>query len=378
MRKRVFAVILTMALALTLLPVAANAAGVTEVYVGNIKLDASTPSTTAYGGTASFDAATSTLTLSGVTVPKTASHQIDSSAFASIFADGDLNLVLIGTNSVTGPDNVSNAYGMHINGNLKVSGGGSLTANGGSAEQTYGVFVRKDVNLSSGTLRGIAGGKTSTNFTSSAGVSVVEFLNVSGGSIIGESTPGANMSSHGVIAVGGISLSNGSITGKGAECAHGVMHAEVYGIVSVGTVTVSGGVMTGECGNGLLSRTFAIGSNQQLIFSGGQIVADASASTNGAAFSQQPGFGAIPTWYQWRLASNGAFTRSINTPYTLAAGNTYVNIVPAQGGTGGTEVGIPKTGDSNMPGLWLGVTMISVIGLVGSVMLNRRKQRKDS
>ncbi len=368
MGKRIFAAILAATMALLLLPKQANAASVTEVYVGNTKLDASTPSTTAYGGTASFDAATGTLTLSGVSVPTSASYQINPTDYASIYADGDLKLVLIGANSATAPDHTSsnsNVTGLRVAGSLTVSGGGSLTATGGMAYQSLGIFVEKDVNVLSGTLKGISGKRRPAGFLSSFGAFIVGALNVSGGSITGESTAGSGESSAG-IAAGGISLSGGSITGKGTGSTAGPSYKSC-GILGFRFIKVTGGVMRGEISSDPSSRpTVAIGA-EQLLFSGGQIVADASALANATAFLAQPAFGANPAWYQWRLSGSGAYTPSSVTPYTLEAGNNYVNIIPA-------AASIPKTGDSATPVLWLGIALLAILGLAGNrVALKKRR-----
>lgn len=296
MGKRIFAAMLAVTMALLLLPGKANAAAATEVYVGNTKLDASTPSTTAYGGTASFDAATGTLTLSGVSVPTSAFYTINSTDYASIYANGDLKLVLIGANSATAPDHTSGMVlvtGLRVTGSLTVSGGGSLNATGGMAYQSMGIFVEKDVNVLSGTLKGISCKRNPVNFLSSFGAFIVGALNVSGGSITGESTANSGGSSAG-IAAGGISLSNGSITGKGTGSTVGPSY-ESYGILAFQFITVTGGVMRGEISSAPSSRTtVAIRSMQQLLFSGGQIVADASALQSATAFYAQPTFGANP------------------------------------------------------------------------------------
>lgn len=44
----------------------------------------------------------------------------------------------------------------------------------------------------------------------------------------------------------------------------------------------------------------------------------------------------------------------------------------------GAAADIPKTGDANLPGVWVGLAVLSALGLAGSMVMNRRKRRDEN
>ena len=93
---------------------------------------------------------------------------------------------------------------------------------------------------------------------------------------------------------GGIGAANNITINSGTIHATGVQ----YGLDASGTITITGGSVIAEGGTGDYK----------------------------GAFNRQPEFGS--KWYKWRTSAGGAFTDSQDKPYTLAEGNTYVEIVP--------------------------------------------------
>lgn len=100
----------------------------TEVYVNGVDLLSSGNENKVSG--ASYNAATNTLTLTNANLSTGYVYyeEEDYGVGAVIYADGDLNIVLEGENTVTASDSsIEYFYGIDIDGTLTLSGGGSLT-----------------------------------------------------------------------------------------------------------------------------------------------------------------------------------------------------------------------------------------------------------
>ena len=98
-----------------------------EVYVNGV--DLCTPGHEDVSG-ASYNAATNTLTLTNATLSTGHVYNVEYKLGAVIYANGDLNIVLVGENTVTASDGSINYFdGINIGGALTLSGGGSLTVN---------------------------------------------------------------------------------------------------------------------------------------------------------------------------------------------------------------------------------------------------------
>ena len=101
----------------------------TKVYVNGVDIKSGSSVTGA-----SYDAATNTLTLNGANLSKGHVYNEDYGVGAVIYANGDLNIVLVGKNTVTASDGSINYFdgiidGINIGGALTLSGSGSLTVN---------------------------------------------------------------------------------------------------------------------------------------------------------------------------------------------------------------------------------------------------------
>ena len=101
-----------------------------SIYVGGVQIVETNKDDVLGDGKVSYDAETATLTLNGAEISNGYEYKED--RIAGIYAEGDLNIDLIGTkNIVTAPDSKKNSYGIRIKGDLNISGDGTLTANGG-------------------------------------------------------------------------------------------------------------------------------------------------------------------------------------------------------------------------------------------------------
>ena len=160
-KRRLLSILTCLALCLTLLPTAALAAAVGEtIHVGGVKLTTTAETPTVYARTVGGAVTTTgadegnynimwdgeTLTLNGATITQGSNQGAAISYYNNDPGNGgisQLDLVLVGENTVTGPDlessSVYNSYGIHVAGDslvgtvLTISGAGSLTATGGSA-----------------------------------------------------------------------------------------------------------------------------------------------------------------------------------------------------------------------------------------------------
>ena len=135
MKKRFLAALLAALAVALLLPAAAfaesyslwvNGTEVTSENAGNVLGDS---------GTVSYDAATNTLTLNGATINTPNPTSVSSIYSAGIYAEGAIQIQLIGENSITITSGQIVA-GIHANGVITIGGAGALnvTASGASIE----------------------------------------------------------------------------------------------------------------------------------------------------------------------------------------------------------------------------------------------------
>lgn len=150
------------------------------VFVGGVGVTSQNAADVCGDGTVSYDADTKTLTLNG--------YACNGENGCAIYANGDLNLVLEGTNSLS---NI-NGYGVEVyDGNLTISGTGSLEITNTEA----GIYAKDGgVTISDGTVI----------------ITKVE---------------------NGISAKAGVTISGGTVT---------IAEAETYGILGNGSVTISG------------------------------------------------------------------------------------------------------------------------------------------
>ena len=258
-KRRLLSILTCLALCLTLLPTAALAAAVGEtIHVGGVALTSTEATPTVYartvGGAVTTGGASATdynimwdgttLTLNGATITQghyqgaAISYYNTESGSSGI---SQLDLVLVGENTVTGPDlnssSVYDSYGIHVAGfgtssdgtALTISGAGSLTATGGTVSRSgsywsAGICNRVgEISVEGGTVNA-AGGPSSGR---SAGIHSQYKLTISGGTV--NAAGGESESSYGIYSSSrGITISGGTVTAEGATQA----------VHTTGTVTV--------------------------------------------------------------------------------------------------------------------------------------------
>ncbi len=246
-KRRLLSILTCLALCLTLLPTAALAAAVGEtIHVGGVKLTTTAETPTVYARTVGGAVTTTgadegnynimwdgeTLTLNGATITQGSNQGAAISYYNNDPGNGgisQLDLVLVGENTVTGPDlessSVYNSYGIHVAGDslvgtvLTISGAGSLTATGGSAmsgEYLWSYGIKGDrIIINSGTVNATGGSAMSGEYLWSYGIQGDRII-INNGTVSAQGNAQASYS-WGIFAMAyGVTISGGEVTAKGA------------------------------------------------------------------------------------------------------------------------------------------------------------------
>ena len=284
-----------------------------SIFVGGVELEGSS-GTTAYATTTNgavtkdnanennynikWDGAT--LTLKGAeitTIAETPDDYLPQSAAICYDEATDLEIVLEGDNTVTGPDassgGDSSSYGIHVDDEvtLTISGSGSLTATGGDAPavyggvsygiytwgnviitggdvtatgraaefQSHGIYATGHATISGGAVKATGGAVTSSEEDggdASSGI-CADIVTISGGTVIAQggavTSSGNNTTSCGIYGsslYGGVIISGGAVTATGTTA-----NAESYGIYTPNSdIEISGGTVTATGDTGALGR----------------------------------------------------------------------------------------------------------------------------
>ena len=243
MKKRLTAILLSLCLVLTLLPVAAFAADGDTVYVGGIALTGSADApvyaltddtgavTTAGASADNYNIAWdgSTLTLDNATVTQGA-HEFEDGAAAAIYCETDLTIELVGESHVRGSDNESgnayvSSYGIYINNaEIFISGDGSLNAAGGTVEasvnaKSMGVYAHR-VTVSAGTVTAKGGAAAVTGgygYTYSNGIYTYDAVIIEGGNVTAAGGEATAMGHACMVYSCGIFSNNGNVSIRGGK-----------------------------------------------------------------------------------------------------------------------------------------------------------------
>ena len=285
MRKRLFAVLLC----LWLLPAAALAADGDTVYVGGEALTgtASAPAyaTTDASGTVTTEGATaenynvmwdgSTLTLRNATIEQAKEYSDKNNEKIAVYrASGDLNLALVGENTVDAPGNGTAAScGINLgSGSLFISGedGASLTVYGGPTEHgnSCGIYANGTITIDSGTVT-VTGESASA---ASYGICASGAVTINGGSVTAASGE-AGGNSCGIYASNSVTIEDGTL-----NAASGKAGGNSCGIYASNSVTIEDGTVNATGGNavrdsyGIYASSFTI--------NGGTVVATGGEAAN--------------------------------------------------------------------------------------------------
>ncbi|MDD5944838.1 MAG: stalk domain-containing protein [Clostridia bacterium] len=176
-----------------------------------------------------------TLTLNGVNF--TTTNEI------AVLLPGGATIVLEGENTIASEDTADRdvSYGIRAEGNLTITGNGTLTVIGGEADLSYGIYANNgDITISDGTV--IATGSTAGNvsrgiYTNNGSVTIY------GGTVTAEGG-NAERNSFGICANNGdITISDGTVIATSGE-AEGYFSSTSNGIFAVEGMNISGGTVT--------------------------------------------------------------------------------------------------------------------------------------
>ena len=326
MGKKLFSLCMALVLCLVLLPAAALAANEATVYVGSVALTGSTDSpayattnadtgaVTVGGGEETYNIKWDgeTLTLQNAAIKKAGEHNNES--IAVYLASGNMNLVLVGKNTVDAPDSESaSSCGIHVGGSLTISGegnaslsvlagpttngnscgiyangaitmeSGTVTATGESAAgSSYGIYTKGSITINSGTVNaasGEAGGNSygihtaawSTSITVNSGT-----VNATSGEAQGDSC-GIFVESQDYKSIhSSFSITGGSVTATGGDAVGTGWYS--CGIKGDGKITISGGTVNATGKRSTKKTSCGIYAIQSVKISGGTVTATGGTS----------------------------------------------------------------------------------------------------
>ena len=286
--KKILGLCMALCLCLVLLPAAALAAGGATVNVGNVELTGSTDNPayakTDDSGNVSQDGATAenynimwdgeTLTLRNAAIKQAKEYPDKSNEKIAVYlAFGNMNLVLVGENTVEAPDSESvSSCGIHVGGNLTIRGqdNGSLSVSGGdSGGSSYGIHAYDTITINSGTVNATSGeakGDSIGIFAEDPNNSDRNNVTINGGTVTATAgnAVGSGWYSCGIRVEGPITINGGTVNATGKTSSS----RSSYGIYAKRSVIIKGGVITatgGTAANGNSSGIYAVKSSEEIL-----------------------------------------------------------------------------------------------------------------
>ena len=282
-----------------------------------------------------------TLTLKGAeitTIAETPDYNLPQSAAICYDEATDLEIVLEGDNTVTGPDassgGDSSSYGIHVDDEvtLTISGSGSLAATGGDATpnsggESYGIYTWGNVIITGGDVT--ATGRAAE--FQSHGIYATGHVTISGGAV--KATGGAVTSSEedGGDASSGIhadviTISGGEVTAKGGavtSSGNNTTSCGIYGSSFYGGVIISGGAVTAT-GTTANAESYGIYTpNSDIEISGGTVTATGDTGALGGDVYLDPEGNASIQSIQVEAGQDAdKATEIIGSPFVLSRGIT--------------------------------------------------------
>ena len=201
-------------------------------------------------------------------------------AAVSVTGEGDTNIKLDGDNALKSDIYRSGIYGSG-SGSLTISGGenDSLTAQGGSGAN--GICCSGSVTISGGSTVTANGG--SGTISGGAGIGSSGGVTISGGSTVTANggNGGSLVGGDGIRSDGGVTISGGTVKAAGGDSKDGYGGD---GIRSGGGVTISGNTVNAAGGNGGKVGGYGICSFDRVAISGGTVeAAGGNGSTGGGS-----------------------------------------------------------------------------------------------
>ena len=313
---------MALCLCLVLLPATALAADGATVNVGNVELtgstdspayattDATTGAVTTTDATAEnynimWDGETLTLRNAAIKEAKEYTYTVQENGdeveikekIAVYLASGNMDLVLVGENTVEAPDSESvSSCGIHVGGSLTISGqdNGSLSVSGGdSSGSSYGIHAYDTITINSGSVNATSGeakGDSIGIFAEYENYRYQNSITINGGTVIATAgdAVGKGWYSCGIRVEGPITINGGTVNATGktstSETSTSNISCGIYAVQSVnisgGTVTATGGTSK-EYSSGIHATNLS-GYNVEVNISGGTVTATGGAAEQGS------------------------------------------------------------------------------------------------
>ena len=151
-----------------------------------------------------------------------------------IKGEGSLSISGSGTLTVTGDTANSYSYGIYTNnGNISVTGG-TVNAYGGNASYSFGIYAKQDVNIEDGTVNAYGG---EAKF--SRGIEAGNDISISGGIVNTKGGKSTSFISYGIIAKNSLIISCGSLIAAGTSGSKNIYALNMPSINFPGTLLVA-------------------------------------------------------------------------------------------------------------------------------------------
>ena len=322
-----------------------------NIWVGDVQVTDDNKNDVLGDGKVTYNPGTSTLTLSGAAIDAHEGPEFSSglSSYYGIYANtAHLNIVLVGSNTITGKDGgVIFSSGIYTTGALTLSGSGSLNVSGGTGYSSAGIYSEGSITIQSGeiTATGAAAEGISVAILSMKEITILD------GEVHATAT---SSSSYGMIAPEGYTITGGTVTATGRiglytdstgnvpiTISAGEVHANgpnQAGII--GAVAVTGGTVT-------ISGARALdGSLTTSDYTGCTVTASTNQSGSGADVYNAT----LLTSYKFIRVESAILSidnlEDLRSAITGAAGDLYLKLSGSYSGTG--TITIPSTFSHNI------------------------------
>ncbi|MBR0282013.1 MAG: InlB B-repeat-containing protein, partial [Oscillibacter sp.] len=253
LRKGTFLLLLTLCAALVMAPSAA--AESYGLHVGGVEITSDNLTVSGGSGTATYDPDSHTLTLNNYSYSGTG-YNGGGEGGGIDYRGGDLRIELVGSNSIvkSADSSPDRSHGIYFNGGtLTIGGEGSLDIS--FQETSSGIWKRNGIFCEPGTFVMESGTVTAAGGTAdeSAGIYTSSGITINGGTFTGIGNPTTNYESRGIYS-GSITINAGTVT---ARATNGDDEAYAFH----GGVTVNGGEVTASASSSGEAKAFSSSCN---------------------------------------------------------------------------------------------------------------------
>ena len=305
---RLWSILLALAMVVGMLPttvLAAGSATATADFVSDPTTALTLLNAAKTGDTDStWDSTTKTLTLGGV--------NFETTAATAVKLPDDAKIVLNGENTLKGSNSdSSDCYGIYGEGDLTISGSGTLNVTAGEAggsSLSFGIHAEANVTINSGAVTA-TGGEAPGN--QSLGIRALNGnLTINGGTVTATGSDAKNSSNGLWAGNGSVTISGGKVVANGGGASSGTSSGIYAKNVVIQNTANRIPHVTTRGGNGVRSRgIYANGGNLEI--SGGVVIAKAGYSDSAFALNKAPTLPTTPYW--WRTSDSGDYSKSAYT-----------------------------------------------------------------